>query len=266
MSKNQLQDLLETLALYYEVPAFIPHDPISIPHQFTLKEDIEIAAFLTAIISWGQRPMILKKARLMMEIMEHAPYDFIVNHNANDLKSVSNFVYRTFQPEDFIFFLSRLQTIYKEEGGLEVFFKLHQGPQSLHQALIEFHYYFFSVPHLPRTKKHIANPEKGSVAKRLHMFLRWMIRSNHAGVDFGLWNIQASKLSIPMDVHVVRTAQRLGLIHTQSPSLKTLYDLDDALRVLNPLDPVKYDFALFGLGVNDDWEQWSKKFKLTSII
>lgn len=253
---------LEMLAQHYEVPTFIPHDPISIPHRFSIKEDIEIAGFLTAIISWGQRSMILQKASWMLELMDHAPYDFILHHTIKDLQQLPKFVYRTFQPEDFLFFLSRLQQIYRYENGLESFFIKHQQKNNLHQTISEFHHYFFSVPHPERTRKHLANPAKGSLAKRIHMFLRWMIRSNQRGVDFGLWDIKASKLSIPMDVHVVRTARKLGLMDDRTPTLKTLHKLDEILRKLDPQDPVKYDFALFGLGVNQDWDKWAKKIKL----
>lgn len=237
------------MVLRYNHPSFIESDPIQIPHEFSLKEDIEIAAFLTATIAWGNRKMIIQNAQRLMDLMGNAPFDFIMTHNNAQLNKLDNFVHRTFNDIDLKYFVSALRHIYKNHNGLETIFKENQQEESMLPAISKFHSIFFELDSLPRTKKHVANPEKGSVAKRLNMFLRWLCRKDNAGVDFGLWDISPAKLSCPLDVHSGTVARKLGFITQKQNNILALRELDTNLRLLDPIDPVKYDFALFGLGV-----------------
>ncbi|HLS71217.1 MAG TPA: TIGR02757 family protein [Chitinophagaceae bacterium] len=259
LSQNYLENLksqLDKLVEQYNNLDFIENDPISIPHLFTRKEDIEISGFLTATISWGKRPMILKNAHQMMEMLDFAPYDFVISHEESDLAKLPHFVHRTFSKEDFKYFLRSLKNIYLNHDGLESIFKTYQGDAFLHEAITQLHQIFFTLEHEKRTQKHVANPSKGSVAKRIHMFLRWMIRKDDKEVDFGIWDIAAAKLSCPLDVHSGTIARRLHLITRKNNDLKALAELDSYLRYFDSADPAKYDFALFGLGVNDGFEEW----------
>lgn len=250
LSNDELKDFLDAKVLQYNTVDFIEPDPISVPHRYTLKEDIEISGFLAASIAWGNRKMITKNGHKMMDLMSESPYDFVVNHKDYQLEKLEGFVHRTFNSTDFIHFIKALQNIYTWKNGLEGIFNDHQSDDSLAPAIQELHNAFFEIPHLPRTKKHVANPSKGSVSKRINMYLRWMIRQDNSGVDFGIWkNISQAKLSCPLDVHSGNVARKLGLLTRKQNDGKALLELDNGLRSLDPNDPVKYDFALFGLGI-----------------
>ncbi|MBQ0768806.1 MAG: TIGR02757 family protein [Bizionia sp.] len=250
MTKTELQDFLDAKVELYNNPSFITSDPIQIPHQFSLKEDIEIAGFLSATIAWGNRKSIINNANKMMELLDHSPYDFIMNHEEIDLIKLETFVHRTFNGFDFATFVSGLQHIYKNHNGLEAVFTKHANTEGLQASIHHFKTVFFEIDHLQRTQKHISDPLKNSAAKRINMFLRWMVRTDNTGVDFGIWkHISPSKLSCPLDVHSGNVARKLGLLKRKQNDGKALKELDDALRLLDPNDPVKYDFALFGLGV-----------------
>lgn len=250
LEHHELQDLLETKYRQFNKPEFIETDPIRIPHQFTKKQDIEIAGFLAATISWGQRVTILKNATQLMEWMDDAPYDFILNFQESDLKTIETFKHRTFNGIDCTYFLKSLQTIYREFGSLEDTFSPLLTKQNMAEIISNFKKLFFSLPHQKRTEKHLADPLKGSAAKRLNMFLRWMVRKDEHGVDFGIWNkISRSVLYCPLDVHSGNVARKLGLLHRQQNDWKAVEELTAQLRKFNKEDPVKYDYALFGLGV-----------------
>lgn len=250
MKHQYLKDFLDSKVVEYNHPRFIETDPIQVPHTFKIKEDIEIAGFLTASIAWGNRKSIIHNAYRMMQLLDRAPYDFIMNHKEDDLERLLPFVHRTFNGDDFIQFIKSLQHIYTNHGGLEHIFSVHAEPYSLQRAIHEFKKTFFEINHLRRTQKHLSDPLKGSAAKRLNMFLRWMVRNDNSGVDFGLWKkLKPSQLSCPLDVHSGNVARKLGLLHRKQNDAKALEELDASLRRLDPNDPVKYDFALFGLGV-----------------
>jgi uncharacterized protein (TIGR02757 family) len=248
---SDLRSILEARVKKYNSPDFIDADPIQIPHKFSLREDIEISGFLTATIAWGNRKSILKSANRMCELMDNAPLDFVLNHRSKDLRSFEGFVHRTFQTIDIQYFIIGLKEIYSRFGNLEEAILLgYNNEPNLKEALAGFHSLFFSLPHLPRTEKHVSNPKKGSSAKRLNMFLRWMVRKDNAGVDFGIWNkISPSVLSCPLDVHSGNQARSLGLLKRKQNDWKAVEELDEALRRMDPVDPVKYDFALFGEAV-----------------
>nr|WP_299381968.1 TIGR02757 family protein [Allomuricauda sp.] len=250
MRRAELKDFLDSKVLQYEHPSFLQDDPLQIPHCFSKKEDIEISGFLTATIAWGNRKSIINNASKLMELLENAPHDFIMNHTDSDLGVVQDFVHRTFNGTDLTYFIQSLQNIYAKHGGLESVFSKYQQRESLQPAISEFKRFFFELPHLARTTKHISDPLKGSAAKRINMFLRWMVRSNHTGVDFGIWKaLNPSQLSCPLDVHSGNVARKLKLLKRKQNDAKALAELDTNLRKLDPQDPVKYDFALFGLGV-----------------
>lgn len=250
MTKAELKEFLDEKADFYENPTFLESDPLQIPHQFSKKEDIEISAFLTATIAWGNRKSIITNASRLIELLDGSPYDFIINHQERDLQSLSPFVHRTFNNVDLQFFVQSLQNIYNNHGGLEAILTKHQTSDSLQPAISKLKEIFFELPHLPRTTKHVSNPDSGSAAKRINMFLRWMVRSSQKKVDFGLWKgIKPSKLSCPLDVHSGNVARKLKLLKRRQNDAKALAELDKSLRKLDANDPVKYDFALFGLGV-----------------
>jgi len=247
---QDIQSFLEEKVVQYNQPDFIVPDPISVPHQFSLKEDIEIAGFLAATIAWGNRKMIVKNANRMVELMGNSPYDFVMDHNDAQLQRLDGFVHRTFNAEDFNYFVKALQNIYKNHNGVEGVFEKYQTENSMQPAIHEFKKVFFSIDHPHRTQKHVSDPNKKSAAKKINMFLRWMVRDDSAGVDFGLWkNISPAVLSCPLDVHSGNVARKLGLLHRKQNDDKAVIELDLSLRALDPKDPVKYDFALFGLGV-----------------
>ncbi|WP_026809794.1 TIGR02757 family protein [Arenibacter latericius] len=250
MTKKELKEFLDAKSEQYNRPDFLTTDPLQIPHQFSKKEDIEISGFLTATIAWGNRKSIIKNAERMMEMMGSSPHDFILNHQETDLDRFQDFVHRTFNSEDLTYFVRSLKNIYINHGGLESVFNKHSEPDSLQTAISQFKSVFFELPHQARTTKHVSDPLKGSAAKRINMFLRWMVRNSETGVDFGIWkSISPSQLSCPLDVHSGNVARKLGLIKRKQNDGKALLELDTQLRKLDPLDPVKYDFALFGLGV-----------------
>jgi len=245
-----LRDFLDQKVLEYQRPEFLTSDPIQIPHRFVKKEDIEISGLLTATIAWGNRKSIINNALLMMELLDQAPYQFVKDHTNKDLKSLRNFVHRTFNGTDFTFFIKALQHIYAHHGGLESVFTSNAEAKSLQNSIAEFKRLFFVLEHPKRTEKHISDPSRGSAAKRINMFLRWMVRDSAAGVDFGLWkSLHPSQLSCPLDVHSGKVARKLGLLSRKQNDARAVQELDASLRYLDPEDPVKYDFALFGLGV-----------------
>ena len=249
LKSSELKEFLDKRVDIYNSPAFIKFDPVSIPHRYSSKEDIEIAGFLAATIAWGNRTAILRSAGCMMKIMCDAPYDFVLNHKESDLKGIDGAMHRTFNAEDFIYFIEALKYIFEEKGGMEDIFMRYRTGDSLQPAIHEFRRIFFELPHNSRTRKHISDPVKGSAAKKINMYLRWMIRKDDRGVDFGLWkSISPSILSCPLDVHSGNVARKLGLITRRQNDSKAVTELDKVLRQLDKEDPVKYDFALFGLG------------------
>lgn len=250
MTKEELKEFLDAKVLEYNHPKFLEDDPLQVPHRFAQKEDIEISAFLTSTIAWGNRKSIINNATKLMVLMGNAPYDFVMNHTKGDLEHLPPFVHRTFNGTDLAYFVTSLQNIYHNYGGLEAVFTEHQAKDSMQPAISRFKELFFELPHQSRTQKHISDPYKGSAAKRINMFLRWMVRDNSTGVDFGLWKaIAPAKLSCPLDVHSGNVARKLKLLKRKQNDAKALQELDKNLRKLDPTDPVKYDFALFGLGV-----------------
>jgi uncharacterized protein (TIGR02757 family) len=252
MTNSDIKEFLDEKVELYNRPSFIESDPISIPHQFSEKQDIEIAGFLAATIAWGNRKMILRNANRMMELLDHSPYDFIMNSSNDEMEMIKKFVHRTFNSTDLVYFLKSLQNIYRHKDGLESIFNAYQTTDSLQPAIHEFHKIFFELPHEKRTERHVSDPFKGSAAKKLNMYLRWMIRCDNKGVDFGLWkSILPSILSCPLDIHSGNVARKLGLVTRKQNDSKAVSELDANLRELDRNDPVKYDFALFGLGVFD---------------
>lgn len=251
MQSKETEDILHLLDHYFSSfynNSFIADDPISIPHLFQQKEDIEIAGFLAATIAWGQRKSILRSAHKMLDIMNHAPYDFVLNHEEKDLVRTKGFVHRTFNLDDLIYFFHALKNIYKNEGGLEM---AMTKAESVKESLHLFKQCFFQLEHLKRTEKHVADPLKGSSAKRLNMYLRWMVRPADQGVDFGIWSRLNSKdLMMPLDVHTATVGRKLGLLTRKQNDWKAVEELTSNLRKFDANDPTKYDFALFGIGVN----------------
>lgn len=252
MNHDAMRNLLEEKVLRFNSPDFIPFDPISIPHNFRKKEDIEISGFLVATIAWGQRVTILKNANLLMQHMDNHPYDFVMNAGADDLRPLAGFVHRTFNGDDCLFFMEALKHLYLNCGGLEMAFTrgLREKDSDIADAIASFRDSFLEVPHLLRSRKHLANPTTGSTAKRINMFLRWMVRKDDKGVDFGLWKqILPARLYCPLDVHVGNVARRLGLLSRTQNDWRAVEELTRNLRKFDAEDPVKYDFALFGMGV-----------------
>ncbi|NRT15619.1 uncharacterized protein (TIGR02757 family) [Flavobacterium sp. 28A] len=250
MNQAELKDFLDEKVIQYNTRDFIESDPVQIPHLFSQKEDIEIAGFLSATIAWGNRTMIIKNSHRMMDLMGNAPYDFVMNHSGNDLEQLQSFVHRTFNGIDFEHFIKSLQNIYQNHGGLESVFSKNTATLSMQESISEFKKIFFEIPHLNRTQKHVSDPRNGSAAKRINMYLRWMVRQDTKGVDLGIWkSIAPAVLSCPLDVHSGNVARKLGMLSRKQNDGKALYELDTKLRILDPLDPSKYDFALFGLGV-----------------
>jgi len=249
MNFDELKEYLDFKSDQYNNPNFIESDPIQIPHRFKIKEDIEISAFLASTIAWGNRKMIINSANKMMDAMGNNPFDFVMNATDDQIESVENIVHRTFNTEDFKYFIKSLQNIYSNHGGLEKVFS-NNTSVSLQNRISEFKKIFFELDHPLRTTKHISDPLKGSSSKRLNMYLRWLSRNDEKGVDFGIWkSISPSELSCPLDVHSGNVARALGILNRKQNDQKALIELDEALRKFDPTDPVKYDFALFGLGV-----------------
>ena len=250
MTQTELQQFLDEKVIQYNQPKFIESDPIQIPHQFSKKEDIEIAGFLTATIAWGKRPMIIKNANKMMSFLDNSPHEFILNHSQKDLDKIAHFVHRTFNIIDFTFFIKALKNIYQNHKGLEAVFAKNSTNNTMQNSIHQFKNTFFEIPHPKRTTKHVSDPLKGSAAKRINMYLRWMVRKDNTGVDFGIWkSISPAVLSCPLDVHSGNVARKLGLLTRKQNDWNALSELDLNLRKLDVKDPSKYDFALFGLGV-----------------
>jgi uncharacterized protein (TIGR02757 family) len=250
---DELKDFLDSKVEQYNTPAFIKDDPVCIPHLFTKKQDIEIAALFASIFAWGNRTIIIKKSKDLLQRMDYAPYDFILNHEENDLKKLLGFKHRTFNDTDLLYFVHFLHHHYTSNKSLETAFTLgmNENEETIENGLNHFFEYFFSMEDAPaRTKKHIASPNKKSTCKRLNMFLRWMVRSDKKGVDFGIWKkMTPAQLVCPIDVHVARVAYRFNLLQRNQIDWTAGLELTTNLRLLDPNDPVKYDFALFGLGV-----------------
>lgn len=249
LNADDLKAFLDEKVALYNNPDFITTDPIQIPHLFIQKEDVEIAGFLAATIAWGNRKMIINNAKKMMAFMGESPYDFVMSHKEHHLEPLQGFVHRTFNGTDFTCFIQSLRNIYTNHGGLENAFAKH-GSANLQQNIHEFRKLFFECAHQERTKKHVSDPMGGSAAKRINMYLRWMVRNDNAGVDLGIWKkISPSLLSCPLDVHSGNVARKLGILTRKQNDAKALNELDSQLRLMDSADPVKYDFALFGLGV-----------------
>lgn len=247
---KELKDFLDDKVIKYNTLDFIGSDPIQIPHQYNLKEDIEISGFLASTIAWGNRKMIIKNAQQMMNMMGNSPFDFVMSFNEDQLERLDGFVHRTFNSTDFAYFIIALNNIYKNHGGMEKVFSSNITSTSVLPAITEFKRLFFSIDHPDRTTKHVSDPSNGSSSKRINMMLRWFCRQDNNGVDFGIWkNISPSILSCPLDVHSGNVARQFGLLNRNQNDAKALEELDANLRMLDSNDPVKYDFALFGLGV-----------------
>ncbi|MBK8563075.1 MAG: TIGR02757 family protein [Saprospiraceae bacterium] len=254
LTNTDLKSFLDDCVERFNQPHFIENDPVGVPKRFSKLQDIEITAFWTAMLAWGQRKTIINKANELFGLMDNAPHDFILNHQEADRKPFLNFVHRTFQATDTLYFLAFFQWFYQNHQSLEESFlkKMKQEDAHVEAGLKGFRDLFFSLPDAPqRTKKHVPSPMTKSTCKRLNMFLRWMVRCDDRGVDFGLWKqIKPSQLLIPLDVHVERHARRFGLLTRPQTDWLAVLELTERLREFDPNDPVKYDFALFGLGAN----------------
>lgn len=251
---SDLKRFLDAKVVHYNNVSFIKNDPISIPHQFSKKEDIEIAGFLTALISWGRRNLIIKSATKLMDLMDQSPFDFVMNAGEKELRQINGCIYRTFNSDDLLFLIYGLRHLYQAAGGLEqVAVNGFNKAGKIKDSIAEIRALLLQTPHLMRSEKHLANPESGSAAKRINMFLRWMVREDKSGVDFGIWkSIPQSKLMCPLDVHSGRIARKLGLLSRKQNDWKATEELTLNLSLLDANDPVKYDFALFGIGVFEE--------------
>lgn len=250
MKKSELKAFLDEKTRQYQQRAFLETDPVQIPHRFEQQGDIEVSGFLTATIAWGNRLSIIRSAEKMMALMDQAPFDFVMNASEAELDKAEGFVHRTFNATDLKCFVRSLRHLYANYGGMEPIFSRHAGPEGLQVAISRVRSHFFELPHPKRSEKHFSDPSRGSAAKRINMFLRWMVRPAETGVDFGLWKeLKPSQLSCPLDVHSGKVARSLGLLKRTQNDARAVAELDAALRQLDPEDPVKYDFALFGLGV-----------------
>lgn len=251
-ARQKLQEFFNKKVKEYNQPSFIATDPICIPHLFTKKQDIEIAGFFAAIFAWGNRTTIINKSKELMLLMQMQPYSFCLNASPTELKKLEGFKHRTFNTTDLLYCIEFFKQHYSQYDSLEnAFLPNNKATKNIKDSLSYFHHYFFSLEDAPkRTQKHISTPEKGSSCKRLNMFLRWMVRKDKAGVDFGIWkNIQPNQLICPIDVHVARVAKRFNLLDRKQTDWLAAEELTNYLKKLDPKDPAKYDFALFGLGV-----------------
>lgn len=253
--KPGLKEFLDAKVEQFNRPDFIEADPVRVPHRFKKKQDIEIAGLMAAVFAWGQRVTIINKANDFLHRMDDAPHDFLLNHKSKDLKAFTDFKHRTFNATDALYFLAFLKHFYSKHESMEEAFAVKPGDEHVGKGLANFHHLFFSLEDAPgRTRKHIPTPERNSACKRINMFLRWMVRSDNKGVDFGIWkNISPGQLICPFDLHVDRVARQLKLIKRKQADWETALELTAVLKKLDPADPVKYDFALFGLGVIGDF-------------
>jgi uncharacterized protein (TIGR02757 family) len=249
-TEKELKEFLDFKADQFNNPGFIENDPIAVPHRYSLKEDIEIAGFLVSIISWGNRKAIVKNGHRMMDLLGNSPHDFVMSHKKADLKKLEGFVHRTFNGTDYIHFIKALKHLYQTNGSMESIFFEHSTPDSLQPAIHYLRKIIYQPRNPARTTKHVPDPFQGSAAKRINMYLRWMVRKDNKDVDFGIWSsISPSILSCPVDIHSGNTARKLGLLTRKQNDSRAVAELDKNLRQLDKNDPVKYDFALFGLGV-----------------
>ena len=254
---KEIKDLLDEKYFQFNNTSFIETDPISIPHQFTKKEDIEIAGFLIATIAWGQRISIINNGNKLMRLMNHEPYEFIMNFSKKDALRFENFVHRTFNSTDCIFFLNSLKNIYTKHKGLEYAFSVNisEDENNIKNAITNFRKLFLCIPHQSRSDKHISNPSAKSSAKRLCMYLRWMVRKDKHGVDFGIWqSIKPSQLCLPLDIHTGNVSRKLGLLTRTQNDWQAVEEITSVLREFDKTDPIKYDFSLFGLGAFDGFK------------
>ena len=250
MNRTALKELLDEAYDRHARPDFIADDPIQLPRAFARREDAEVVGFLTATIAWGQRKTIIANAWKLARLMDEAPHDFVMNASPTELRRLEGFVHRTFNSTDLRHFVKGLRHVYMTYGGLEDAFLEEGRPGPMDQAIHRFKQRFFEPRHQPRTEKHVADPVKGSNAKRINMYLRWMVRPNDRGVDLGLWTrITPADLMVPLDVHTGRVGRELGLLKRTQDDWKAVEELTTALRRFDPVDPVKYDIALFGMGV-----------------
>ena len=257
VSQRQLKEFLDEKAAQYNRPGFIESDPVSVPHRYSTKQDIEIAGLFASMLAWGKRGTIVTKCHDLLARMDDAPFDFIRHHSAQDLKNLTTFKHRTFNGTDTLYFIAFLKWYYTRHDSLEDAFALNASEQTTEHALIRFHDLFFSLEdHPPRTKKHIPTPVRKSACKRMNMYLRWMVRRDANGVDFGLWRkIPMAALICPCDLHVERVARKLGLVSRKQTDWTMAVELTEKLRKFDATDPVKYDFALFGLGIEEGWSK-----------
>ena len=249
---RKIKILLDQKLRLYHQPSFISYDPISVPHRFSKKQDIEIAALFAAVLAWGNRTTIINNANRLMKWMGETPHDFIINHSDNDLKPFLQFAHRTFNATDTLYFIHFLKCHYRQHNSLEQAFipSSDYNQENVQQALVHFHNYFFSLEHPERTRKHISTPAKKSACKRINMFLRWMVRVDSRDIDFGIWKkIKPHQLICPLDVHVASVAYRLGLLDNEKSDWNNAVRLTDQLKEMNPKDPVIYDYAMFGIGM-----------------
>lgn len=255
MKREELKEFLDRCVETYNRPDFIELDPVSVPHRFSKLQDREIAGFLAATLAWGQRKTILTKSFELMRLMDDAPHDFVLNSGPSDKRLLAKFSHRTFNGTDAVAFVDFLSWFYRDHISLEEAFLPGFTSGSAKTALTQFHHMFFHLPEIPaRTRKHVATPERGSACKRLNMFLRWMVRKDQCGVDFGCWKrISPALLICPVDLHVERVARKLGLMRGRMRGWESAEQLTRKLRTFDPHDPVRYDFALFGLGVTEKW-------------
>jgi uncharacterized protein (TIGR02757 family) len=251
MNKRSVKEFLDKKVAFYNQHSFIMSDPISIPHNFTKKQDIEIAGFFASMFAWGNRTTIIRKSSELMQLMDNTPHAFCVQHESTDLQKLLHFKHRTFNSTDLLYFISFFRFHYKTNPSLETAFT--KNGKTIEEMLSGFHRYFFSLEDVPnRTKKHIATPERGSTCKRLNMFLRWMVRKDDKGVDFGIWKkISPSQLICPIDLHVARVARSMGILKRKQTDWHAALELTEYLRMLDKEDPVKYDLALFSLGASE---------------
>jgi uncharacterized protein (TIGR02757 family) len=260
LSFNELRLFLEEKVVEYNQPGFIEYDPVSIPHMYSKKQDVEIAGLFAATLAWGKRVTIIRKCRELLAMMDNDPHQFIIHHKESDLKPFLEFKHRTFNSTDALYFIEALKSIYQKNKSLESAFATDEHDDTIEHGLVRFQQIFFSLEDHPhRTRKHVSSPERNSTCKRLVMYLRWMVRSDQKGVDFGIWKkIKPSQLVCPCDLHVDRVARKLKLIKRKQTDWQTALELTRNLRKFDPVDPVKYDFALFGLGIDEGWSKRTK--------